>query len=227
MTISSPEQVLIALKNGARPQTCRGLDVINSVCAEAHQVGARDFSLATIGRLTEQRHGPSMRTLYNEKSAHYRTLIKAWADYAAQKSGRLEITPPKPIAEEDLLRKIDDPALRGVFGAIVAERNRLRSELALLRAQANIVVDRRTYPGEINMPNGKVVQVLTGSQQLLPLEKESLVRAISADFLRQEGWSEGPDGEVLNAKGRRLYGLGYATAIRRLLRGSDSVDPGR
>lgn len=217
MTTPTPEQVLAALKACARPQTCRALEVVNSVCAQAHQVGARDFSLATIGRLTEQRHGPSMRTLYNEKSAHYRTLIKAWADYTAKTSGRLDITPPKPMAEEDLLRKIEDPALRGVFGAIVAERNRLRSELALLRAQANIVVDRRSYPGEINMANGKVMQILTGSHQLLPLEKESLARAISADLLRQEGWSEGPNGEILNAKGRRLYGLGYATAIRKLL----------
>lgn len=128
------------------------------------------------------------------------------------------------MVDEDLLRKIDDHALRGVLGAIVAERNRLRSELALLRAHANFVVDRRTYPGESNIANGKVVQVLTACHQLLPLEKESLVRAISADFLKQEGWSEGPHGEIVNAKGRRLYGLGYATAIRKLLGGSDCAE---
>lgn len=217
MTALPPEQVLSALKAGARPQTCRALDVMNSVCAEAHKRGVRDFSLATIGRLTEQRHGPSMRTLYNAKSAHYRALIKAWADYTTQISGHPEIAAAKPLAEEDLLRKIDDAALRGVFGAMVAERNRLRSEVTLLRVQANIVVDRRVFAGDIRLAKGQVMQVLTGSHQLLPLEKEALMKAISAEFLRQEGWSEGPDGEILNARGRRLYGLGYATAIRKLL----------
>ena len=215
-----PEQVLAALKADARPQTCRALDVVSSVCAEAHKLGARDFSLATIGRLAEQRHGPSMRTLYNAKSAHYRALIRAWADFTAQASGQPEIAPAKPLAEEELLYKIDDPALRGVFGAIVAERNRLRSEVTLLRAKANIVVDRRVYPGDIRLNKGQVMQVLTGSHQLLPLETEALTKAISAEFLKQEGWTEGPDGEILNARGRRLYGLGYATAIRKLL-GSD------
>jgi len=177
MTALPPEQVLTALKAGARPQTCRALDVVSSVCAEAHKLGARDFSLATIGRLTEQRHGPSMRTLYNAKSAHYRALIKAWADYTAQTRGQPEIAPAKPLAEEDLLHKIDDPALRGVFGAMVAERNRLRSEVTLLRSRANIVVDRRVFPGELRLSKGQVMQVLTGSHPLLPLEKEALTKA--------------------------------------------------
>jgi hypothetical protein len=214
-----PEQVLAALKSEARPQTCRALDIINSVCAQAHQLGARDFSLATIGRLTEQRQGPAMRTLYNAKSEHFRALIKAWADHVAHTSGRVDVGATPPHSEHDLLRKIDDAALRGVFAAMVAERKRLRSEVAVLRARANIIVDRRTYPGEIRVANDKVVQILTADQQLLLTERESLAKAVSAEFLNQEGWSEGPDGEILNAKGRRLYGLGYATAIRKLLGG--------
>jgi hypothetical protein len=84
-------------------------------------------------------------------------------------------------------------------------------------SQANIVVDHRVLPGDIRLSKGHVMQVLTGSQHLLPLEKEALTKAISAEFLKQEGWSEESDGEILNARGR-LYGLGYATAIRKLLR---------
>lgn len=215
--ILSPEQVLQSLKVDARPQTCRALDVVHAVCAEVHKLSVRDFSLATIGRMTEQRHGPSMRTLYNAKSAHYRALIKAWADYAVESSGRPSPPWPKPLAEEDLLRKIDDPALRGVFGAIVAERNRLRSEVTLLRAHANIVIDRRVLPGNISVAGGQVTQVLSAAEQLLPTEREALAKAISAEFLEQEDWREGPSGEILNAKGRKLYGLGYATAIRKVL----------
>jgi hypothetical protein len=49
-------------------------------------------------------------------------------------------------------------------------------------------------PGDIRLSKGQVMQVLTGSHQPLPLEKEALTKAISAEFLKQEGWSEGSHG---------------------------------
>lgn len=213
----SPEQVLAALKADARPQKRRALDVVNAVCAELHKLGARDFSLATIGRLAEQRQGPSMRTLYNAQSEHYRALIQAWAHFTSETTGRPAAVLIKPLAEEDLLRKIVDPALRALFGAIVAERNRLRSEVNILRSHAGIVVDRRVLPGDIKVADGQVMQLLTAGHRLLSMEREALARAISIKFLEQEGWREGPNGEILNAKGRKLFGLGYGTAIRKVL----------
>jgi len=212
-----PEQVLGALKNDARPQKRRALDVVNAVCAELHKIGGRDFSVATIGRLSEQRGGPSMRTLYNAQSEHYRILIKAWAECARAAAGTSAGAAAKPLAEDDLLRRIPDPALRALFGTIVAERNRLRSEINVLRSHTNIVVDRRVLPGNIAVADGQITQVLTPGDRLLPMEREALARAISFKFLEQEGWREGPNGEILNAKGRKLFELGYGTAIRKTL----------
>ena len=107
----------------------------------------------------------SKGTLYNKASANFRTLIQAWAAYASDAKPQFS-RPCKPVAEDDLLRRIEDPALRALIGIIVAERNRLRAGINTLRSHANIVIDRRVLPGEVKTtPDGQVVQVLasTGS----------------------------------------------------------------
>jgi hypothetical protein len=221
MSAIHPDEVLKTLKEGARPQKQRNLDVVHEVCAELHRLGSRDFSLATVGRLSEQRNGVSKGALYNKASADFRTLIQAWAAHGGDAQPKFR-GPRKPIAEEDLLHRIDDPALRALIGVLAAERNRLRAELNTLRSHANIVIDRRVLPGEVKAAqNGQTVQVLTPTEGLLPLEREALEKAISPKFLEQEGWREGQDGEIRNAKGRKLFEVGFATAIRKLI--SDSA----
>ena len=220
MSAIHPDEVLQTLKEGARPQKRRNFDVVHEVCAELHRLGSQDFSLATVGRISEQRHGIARGTLYNKASADFRTLIQAWATYAGEAKPK---SPghAKPFAEQDLLLRIEDPALRALIGIIVAERNRLRAGINTLRSHANIVIDRRALPGEMKTtPHGQVVQALTSAEELLPLEREALAKAISTKFLDQEGWREGPDGEIRNAKGRKLFEVGFATAIRKLISAS-------
>ena len=95
--------------------------------------------------MSEERNGMSRNALYNKASEDFRTLIAAWSSFAGETTKK-HAAPLKPLAEEDLLRRIDDPALRALLGGIVAERNRLRGEVNLLRANANVVIDRRTLP---------------------------------------------------------------------------------
>ncbi|MEC5208746.1 hypothetical protein QF022_003702 [Vogesella perlucida] len=215
-----PAQLLTALSASARPQKMHNLEVVHQVCAELHRLGSNDFSLATVGRLSEEREGISRRALYNAASGDYRTLIQAWASFAA--SSRKPTTTGRRTHDDlqkdsDLLRKIDDPALRTLIGYIIAERDRLRGEVKLLRANASVVIDRRVLPGHINVTReGQVVQVMS-SVGLSETEKQALERAISSDFLAQEGWSEGPNGEILNARGRKLFGIGFANGIRKIL----------
>jgi hypothetical protein len=47
-------------------------------------------------------------------------------------------------------------------------------------------------------------------------EREALRKAVSKEFLTDEGWILGEDGEVLS-DGRMLYDPGYVGAIRKLL----------
>lgn len=219
MSTVDPTQLFTTLSAAARPQKRHNLDIVHQVCTELHRLGSKDFSLATVGRLSEERGGISRRALYNSASGDYKALIQSWASVAG--AGR------KPVSEHrsrdalsedsDLLRKIDDLALRTLMGYIIAERDRLRGEVKLLRANANVVIDRRALPGHINVtPQGQVIQVMS-SVGLSDTEKQALGQAISSEFLTQEGWSEGLNGEILNSRGRKLFGIGFTNGIRKVL----------
>ncbi len=215
MSTLHPDEVLNTLKSDARPQKQRNLDIVHTVCQELHKLGSRDFSLATVGRMSEERSGMSRNALYNKTSEDFRTLIDAWRKFAGETTKR-QTAPLKPLAEDDLLRRIDDPALRALLGGIVAERNRLRGEVNLLRANANVVIDRRTLPGHVHvMPEGQVMQVLPVLAHLTDSEIAALTKVVSPAFLIQEGWQEGPDGQIINANGRTLFDVGFANAIRK------------
>jgi len=215
----SPQDVLMSLKAAARPQKQRNLDAIHAVCQELHKTGSRDFSFATVGRMAHERGGPSPRTMYTAQSQDFRTLVKAWKDFSEAADDKKTVPKVRSLAEDDLVRRIDDPALRALIAGIVAERNRLRSQINVLRANANVVIDRRPSTGSVHgTVDDPVVQVVAPKQLLTDIEREALERAISKQFLAQEGWREGDNGEIVNAKGRRIFEHGYATALRKLLR---------
>jgi hypothetical protein len=217
MSAIHPDAILETLKAGARPQKQRNLGIIHAVCRDLHELGSRDFSLATVGRMSEERNGMSRNALYNKTSEDFRTLVAAWATFAGEPA-RKHTTPLKPLPEEDLLRRIDDPALRSLLGGIVAERNRLRGEINVLKANANVVIERRALPGHAHvLPEGQVMHVLSPLANLTDSETAALRKAISPEFLSQEGWQKGPHGEIINAKGRTLFDVGFANAVRKLL----------
>lgn len=209
----APAELLRTLKEASRPQKQRNLDIVYDVCEDIHKSGGADFSLANIGRLTLARSGPSPRTLYTAQSKDFRLLVQAWKDHHAATAAPAGRAMPRALGDEDLVRRVEDPALRSLLSAVVAERNRLRAEINVLRANCNLVIDRRvqTSAGVAG------VQLVAPHELLTDVERESLQRAIAKPFLEQEGWSEGEYGEVLNAKGRRLFGHGFIPAIRKLL----------
>lgn len=220
MSTTELTQLLSELSAGTRQQKRHNLEVVHQVCGELYRLGSKDFSLATVGRMSEERDGISRRALYNSTSGDFKRLIQAWASVAeAGKKTAPERDKPRETPQEDneLLRKIGDPALRTLIGYIIAERDRLRGEVKLLKTQADVVIDRRPLPGHINVtPSGQVIQVMS-SAGLSETEKQALEKAISAQFLKEEEWSEGPHGEILNKRGRKLFDIGFTNAIRKVL----------
>ena len=61
------------------------------------------------------------------------------------------------------------------------------------------------------------VAVLALSAQLTPSEREALQKAVTADYLEERGLREGSHGEILNDRGRMLFEVGFARAIRKVL----------
>ena len=212
-----PDSVLEALlAKGGRSQRLSNLRKVHDICRRQH-AGSKDYSTANIGRICEAEGVLKGRALYNAASADYVSLIAAWAAY-----GGVDRAPrapsPQPLASHEFLMRIEDPAIRSIMQATIVERDKLRAQLNMVKAKTVVTVDRRPLGASV-VPsnNGHMVAVLTTDAQLTDSEREALEQAISPDFLRDQGWQEGVRGEIMTDKGRTIFNVGYARAIRKVL----------
>jgi hypothetical protein len=202
------------LAKGGRSNRRASLAKMHELCRRQHEAGSRDFSLSAIGRLAEAEGIMKGRALYNAPSADYRALIEAWAAYAGPPAPK----PPRTLASHEYLMRIEDPAIRSIMQAIIAERDKLKAQLNVLKANAQVTVDRRPLAATVEaVPHAQPVMVLAMAAQLTPSEREALQKAVSAHYLEERGLREGSHGEIVNARGRTVFEVGFARAIRKVL----------
>lgn len=216
-----PEVIFEDLMAKANAQQKKSLTVLNGVLAEHYKAGEKNFSIAEIARLSVAKGGPSTSTIRNKTGLCFRQLIEVWAAKAGM-SMKKPINPrlksnsvPK---DNELLQRIDDPALRGVFGMIIAERNRYRNELNTLKGQSDFVIDLRPMkvppPVQTTQEGVEVIPSLRGI--LNDSEVEALKSAVDDVFLEKQGWTVGKAGQVRGEFGP-LYKHGYVHAIKKIL----------
>lgn len=190
-----------------RPQKVKNLQAIHELCRTQHDAGSREFSISAIGKLCEDRGILKARGLYNAPLADYKALIEAWAAYAGPAM-------PKPIklaATDEYVTRIDDPAVRILVQGVIAERNKLKAQLNTLKATTKVVVDRRP------IESSRLDAMPALSIGLTDSERKALEKAVSLEFLAEQGWREVDLGEVVNARGRTVFDPGFATGLRKLL----------
>lgn len=209
-----PDAVLASLlAKGGRSQRQGNLKALHEVCRKQHENDSRDFSIPTIGRLCEAQGILKGRALYNRQSADYRSLMETWAAYAGPPAPKA----PKTLASHEYLMKIEDPAIRSIMQATIAERDKLKAQLNVLKAHTQVTVDLRPLGAEIvSNPSGSTA-VLAMAAQLTESQREALRKAIAPQFLADQGWREGSRGEILNDKRWPLFDVGFASAIRKVL----------
>ncbi len=210
-----PDAVLESLlAKGGRSNRRTNLAKMHDLCRRQHAAGSRDFSLPTVGRLAEAEGIMKGRVLYNAQSADYKALIEAWAAY----SGPPATKPSKTLASHVYLMRIEDPAIRSIMQSIIAERDKLKAQLNVLKANAQVTVDRRPLGATVAAaPGSQPVTVLAMAAQFTPSEREALQKAVAADYLEARGLREGSHGEIVNERGRTVFEVGFARAIRKVL----------
>jgi hypothetical protein len=110
------------------------------------------------------------------------------------------------------------PAIRSIMQAIIAERDKLKAQINVLKANMQVTADRRPLGATISSaPGTQPVAVLELSGQLTPSERETLQKAVSADYLDERGLKEGSHGEMLNERGCTVFEVGFARVIRKVL----------
>lgn len=210
-----PDAVLESLlTKGGRSNKRANLTKMHELCRKQHAAGSRNFSLPVIGRQAEAEGIMKGRALYNAQSADYRALIEAWAAYAGPPAPK----PAKTLASHEYLMRIEDPAIRSIMQAIIAERDKLKAQLNVLKANTQVTVDRRPLGATVSSaPGTQPVAVLTMAAQLTPSERDALQNAVSDDYLDERGLREGSHGEIVNERGRTVFEVGFARAIRKVL----------
>jgi hypothetical protein len=212
-----PDVVLAALlAKGGRSNRRANLAEMHEICRKQHAADSRDFSLSTIGRLVEADAIMKGRVLYNAQSADYRELIEAWAAYAGPPAPKQ----PTALASYEYLMRIEDPAIRSIMQSVITERDKLKAQLNVLKANTLVTVDRRPLGATIaSSPGSQPIAILAIAAQLTPSEREALQKSVSAEYLEERGWKEGSHGEIVNDRGRTVFEVGFTRAIRKVLAG--------
>ncbi len=212
----SPETLLTALQQDASTRTRQSLTLIHAICSEQHASGSKDFSVATIGKLSSGRGGPSPQAIRNVSGEHYRALLSAWASYANGATRKPPARVESGVAD-DVLDMIPDAAVRALVGSFLAENRKLKAENMLLKTQSNVVIDRRPAIALSGSPASTVVQVMPPLSTLMPLEVDALRHAISDEQLTNMGWTVDAKTGRVSKGGRAVFRAGFATAIKKVL----------
>ena len=209
-----PDDLLEQLKANANTRKQKNLDLIHAVCREQYERGSKDFSVATISRIAQERGGPATSTIHNKTADDFKGLIKAWASHTGGLTRKVRKTTNNPVW--DVLDRIPDPAVRSVMGAVLAENKKLRGEVNLLKQHSQIVIDYRDKSGDSSGAT-RTGEYLPADVGLTESEREALRHAISEKLLQDEGWKEDKHGRILTEKGSPIFKIGFATAIRKIL----------
>ena len=116
------------------------------------------------------------------------------------------------------LERIPDPAVRALFGQIIAERNRYRKEVNLLKQHANITIDKRPVRqfDTTAEPSIEVLPSLSGV--LNDSEKKALAYATSDECMENNDWQYTQAGQVKGMEyNNEVFPRGFVTGLRKLL----------
>ncbi|HIF9059763.1 gamma-mobile-trio protein GmtX [Photobacterium damselae] len=210
----NPHIIFEELCENATKRTIEALQILHKVLESQSQSKPLDFSIATVGRLSKEQGGPSTQTIRNRTGKHFQQLIDAWAAYAGTTRKKpLSVRQKHLLNNNDtyILDSIDDPVIRAVVGSLIAERNKYRDQLNVLKANTEIMIDRR---------NGHA-QSKEQTPQLTPMEAEALRDAVSDKLMHRENWVVMPTGQVKSTTGEEIYKRGYVNAVRKLLSHND------
>lgn len=208
------------LKIDKSSRTKDSLDKLNALLEARFQAGEKDYSIATIGRLSKSKKGVGTVSIRNKTGEHFRLLIEAWAAKAntTMKKPHVESRVLNVPTDFELLKRLEDPALRAVFGQIIAEKKKLRLENNILKKNAEVFVDMR--PNQILRSNNEnqSIEVLPALRNIfLPSEIEALRDAIDKKKMEFRGLTSSESGVVKDENGRILFKVGFITAIKKIL----------
>jgi len=213
--------ILEDLKSHKSQRTKDSLDKLNTLLEAHFNAREKDYSIATISRISKADGGVGTVSIRNKTGEHFRLLIDAWATKANTTMKKPLVPQSKLLdmpSDMNLLKRLDDPALRAVFGQIIAEKNKLKAENRILKQNAEVVVDMR--PNQVihaKQVHQGVAVLPAFDRLLLPSDIEALEDAINEKKMAQRGWTVSKYGAIKDENERPLFKNGFVLAIKKIL----------
>lgn len=217
--------ILEGLKEGRTAKTQQSLDKLNETLCKYNERGERDFSITTIGLVSAENGGVGYESIRATANKHYRDLIEAWA-------AKVKTTTKKPLStqsrsrrvpqDNQLLERISDPALRVLFGQIIAERNRYRTQVNILKHQASVVIDKRPVR-HFDASTEASIELLPSLKGIVSENELRALRfAASDECIERQRWLYTQAGQVKDEFGEEVFPRGFITGLRKLVWEVDS-----
>ena len=200
MSIDDQFEKIVSTLSGRKQKS---LKIIHEICQEQVERGSKDFSVATIGLLSEKRGGPVTQTIRNKTGEEYRAVIELWK----KECGADDVVPGQGVTGS-WTDQIKEPDHKFLAKDLELKVKRLQQENTMLRANANPIIDMRPKTS----PSKNVQKV-----ELNDSERKALKHAISEEVFEHYGWSKGEKGQVFDERDKVIFKPGYVTAIEKIL----------
>ena len=170
----------------------------------------------SVGKISQERGGPSEQALRNKGGERYRALLTAWASHT---NGTTRKMPAKAQAGvgNDVLEMIQDARVRTLVGRFLAENRKLRAENTLLKASTSIVIDRRSISPKATQQKEADLEVIKPVLTLLPAEKEALSHSISDELVTQMGWTADSKTGRIKHGTASIFKPSFVNAIKKII----------
>lgn len=212
------EAVLDTLKDGKTAKTQASLDKLNETLKNYYESGARDFSVTNIGRISGERGGVGYQSIRATANKHYRELVEAWAAIAQTTMKKPPSAPQKKSGQDyELLKRIDDVAVRALFGQVIRERDRYKNEAKMLKNQTKIIIDKRPVTIQESHSESTIELLLSLKGICSANELKAFQLVCSEEWLEKLDFKANDLGQVKDEYGTEILPRGFLTGLKKLL----------
>jgi hypothetical protein len=217
------EQVYRELLDRTRHQRAvKSLELLWATLHKMREDDVPDYSIARVGKYSEDTGGPRAQSIRNQNGAHFRELIDAFARTDGKSRQKSPAQPPSNV--ERAIDLIPDMAARVALKMMMEDRRRLQVETNELRTAfkrlsvATTVPDRKT-----DLIGQAAVTPINDQPNLGTLDATAIgaiERFLSPDWIDERLWSVEPDGSISDDAigGDMIAPPGFVDALRDVVR---------
>lgn len=210
------DEFLEELKIDKHSRVQLSLDRLNSILNEHYLSGSKDFSIATICRITKKKNFLSESSIRNSTGIVYQLLINKWKekvgkDKNSKNNKKYYLGPYEKIIRD----KIQDQAVQLVLLQLLVEKNNLERKLKVftdkIDGQPRYMIDMRKISKQFALSNDRN---LTFTIQEVEALKDGLSNETN---LVRKFWNVQESGAVKDLNGDQIYKNGYIDAMKKIL----------